>query len=84
MQTTTRYGRPAVLPGLFLRYVTGDITEASWNAFMDALDTCDASRQEREAFARFYNDALSDLGPDAVRVPKLDELSDLIRTTRLS
>jgi len=84
MRSVAPYEQSTILPGLFLHYVAGNIAESSWNAFMDALDTTDVTQQEREAFARFYNDAIFDLGSSAVRIPKLDELSDLLLATRLS
>lgn len=84
METVARYESSTILPGLFVRYVTGSIAAASWDAFMDALDMADITPQEREAFARFYNDALSELGSEAVRIPKLDEVGALLAAVRLS
>lgn len=86
MQTTTilHDSSPYTLPRLFVRYVAGEITDASWSAFMDTLDAVDATPLEREAFARFYNDALFEVDSDSVRVPRLDELTDLLSAIRLS
>jgi hypothetical protein len=75
---------PSVLRTLFLRYVSGEISEISWSEFMSAFDTVNASSDEREAFARFYNDAVHDLGADKVRVPKQEELEELLSATRVS
>ena len=44
----------------------------------------DATPLEREALARFYSDALFEVGSDSVRIPKLDELTDLLSAIRLS
>lgn len=86
MLTTTilHDASPSPLPHLLLRYVAGQITDTSWSAFMDALDAADATPEEREAFARFYDDALFEVGSDAVRIPKRDELTDLLSDIRPS
>jgi hypothetical protein len=67
---------------LFARYVAGQIAESQWQQFADVFDGSDATAEERSAFARFYLDASN--SPDAgdVKLPRADELKDLLTLTR--
>lgn len=74
--------RPAspALPLLFARYVAGQIAQAQWDAFADALDEADASADERAAFASFYLEA-SATGEE-IKLPKPNEVEDLLSAMR--
>lgn len=75
---------PSFLPGLLDRYVTGDLAEPSWRQLSQALDTEDATPQERLAMAAFFGDALreSGSGAGAFDWPKPDEVQDLLGALR--
>ena len=77
--TSLASARPA-LPLLFARYVAGQIAQAQWDAFADALDEADASADERAAFASFYLDA-SETGEE-IKLPKPNEVEDLLGAMR--
>lgn len=68
---------------LFTRFVFGEISEASWTQMMSVLDEGITSPEERSALVNFLNDACSDLGPDAVEVPALGEMEDLVGLMRV-
>jgi hypothetical protein len=70
------------MPLLFARYVAGQITEASWRAFSDVIDALDASSEERIALMAFFNDAIEDLGVDAVKLPRPKEAETVVATAR--
>lgn len=70
-----------VLPLLFARYVAGRIAQTQWDDFASAFDEADASADERAAFAAFYLETTS--AGDEVKLPKPDELEDLLAATRL-
>jgi hypothetical protein len=86
MQAVTRVAtleRPAALTSLFLRYVTGQIAEATWKRLSGFVDgAAFATPQEREAMAAFVNDAVVDLGQDAVKLPTRSEARDVLAETR--
>lgn len=67
---------------LFVRHLTGQLADGAWTQFVNAYDTVDASPAERIAYAAFLNDAVCDLGPDAVPVPKPEEVDDVLTCTR--
>lgn len=71
----------SALPLLFARYVAGHIAQAQWDDFASAFDEADASADERAAFAAFYLESTS-AGED-VKLPKPDELEDLLAATHL-
>ena len=70
------------MPKLFARYVSGQIDDMPWSNLMDAIDADALSSQERMAMAEFFSDALEEFGPDAMSIPKLDEMQDLLTQTR--
>lgn len=77
--------RPAAFTSLFVRYVTGQIAEPTWrqlSKFVDSVAT--TSLEEREAIAAFVNDVVVDLGPDAVKLPSLNEAQAVLEETRAS
>lgn len=67
---------------LFARFVSGEISEMAWEQMMSVLDEDITSFEERSALVNFLSDACSDLGPDAVKVPALSEVEDLIGMMR--
>ena len=76
---------PARLPAaqlLFARYLIGQIAESTWARIMETLDLEAASAEEREAIAEFYLHALRDLGSDGVKLPRPDEVADLLAAIR--
>lgn len=74
--------RPSAMMLLFARYISGQIAEASWHRFVSAFDETDASPEEREALAEFFNDALRDFGPHAVSLPGAKDAQDFLAETR--
>lgn len=75
--------RPPALTSLFLRYVTGQIAEATWKQLSRFVDSVPiATPEEREAMAAFVNDAVVDLGPDSVKLPTSSEARDVLSETR--
>lgn len=75
--------RPAALTALFLRYVTGQIADASWkrvSRFVDGVLT--ATPEEREAMAAFVHDAVLDLGPEGIDLPTAPEAKKVLEETR--
>ena len=86
MQAVTRVAtleRPAALTSLFLRYVTGQIADATWKQLSRFVDSVSiATPEEREAMAAFAHDAVLDLGPDAVKLPTSTEAQDVLTETR--
>ena len=76
-----------VLPAhtlLFARYVAGQIAEPAWQHISSVFDGEVASPVERDAFATFLSDACSELGPDALNVPRLEEVEEILTFSRLS
>ena len=49
---------------------------------MRLLDASDATTHERTALAAFMDDAVKDLGPDELKLPRLKELEALLAETR--
>jgi len=73
---------PAPLTLLASRYIVGEISDAPWMSMMSLLDDSDTTAEERLALANFLNDAFSDLGPTAVKVPALVEVDELVALLR--
>ncbi len=67
---------------LFARYVAGHINEAAWQQLTHVFDAGVGSLDERDAFAYFISDACNDLGPDALKVPRLDEVEAMLTCAR--
>ena len=67
---------------LFARYVAGQINEAAWQQLSNVFDAGVASLDERDAFAYFVSDAYNELGPEALKVPHLDEVEAMLTCTR--
>ena len=74
--------RPSNLQALFTHYITGQINDTSWDALMHTFDADVATQQEREAIATFYRDALRERDAFVAPMPKLDEVKDLLFSTR--
>ncbi len=70
--------RLAPLPLLFARYVAGQIEDPFWDQFMQVLDANETTPQERLALAAFFNDAFAELKPEQVRMPKSEEVRELL------
>lgn len=68
---------------LFARYVAGQITEPAWKQISSIFDAGLVSADERVAFASFISDACSELGPDSVKVPRPEEVEDVLTCTRV-
>jgi hypothetical protein len=45
---------------------------------MTVFDVCAANSEEREALALFFMDALRELGPESTKIPKEEEVQELI------
>ena len=73
----SQYPQGTGLVRLLAHYVAGDISDAAWRRITNLLDAA-AAAPHREALARFLEDALRDLGPGNVKLPKVDEAEELI------
>ena len=82
--TSTHVDDRSTLPRLLELYVSGQITETSWSRLMGVFDDHTLSKPEREALATFYSQAVGELGPDKVNMPKPHETLDLLTETRLT
>jgi hypothetical protein len=69
------------MPLLFARYVAGQISEKTWQAFTEVMDAIEAS-EERVALAAFLDDAIADLGTDAIKLPKQAEVESVVKSVR--
>ena len=67
---------------LFARYIAGQINDKAWTQIMSILDADTTPMEERVALANFISDAYQDLGPESVKVPKLEEVQDFVTLTR--
>ena len=82
---TTDTQRPGALETLFVRFVTGEIEESILRQISGIVDSNPtASVAEREAMAAFVNDAVTDLGSAALRLPTEAEASDMLEEIRLA
>lgn len=72
----------AVFPMLFARYVSGQIADAVWAQIMSVIDADGTTEQERTALTAWVHDALEDLGPQVLKLPKVDEVQDLLVAMR--
>ena len=70
--------RSSALRVLFSLYLTGKIADALWNQLMNVLDTHATNADEREALALFFMDAFRELGPESTKIPREEEVKDLI------
>ena len=70
--------RSSALRVLFSLYLTGKIADALWNQMMNVLDTYATNADEREALALFFMDAFRELGPESTKIPKEDEVQELL------
>lgn len=82
MQPASQRSCSTALPRLFARYVTGQITEPSWQSLMNLFDADSVTVQERMAMAKFFNDLVEDFGPQALFTPRLEEAVALLVDTR--
>lgn len=69
---------------LLRQYLAGRIADTAWNDFMHAFDTRGRTQDEQHALAAFFSDAMTDLGEDAVKIPKRDEVEALMTAIRLA
>jgi hypothetical protein len=67
---------------LFARYVSGQISDPAWTQIMSILDADHTTMEERVALASFISDACSEVGPESVKVPMLNEVQDFVTLTR--
>lgn len=66
------------MPLLFARYVAGQISDATWSAFSEIVDAFDTS-DERTALIAFFNDAIEELGLDAIKLPARSEAESVVQ-----
>lgn len=81
---TLRGSKVTAMSYLFARYVAGQITDPAWDEIMDLLDAEETTMEERVALANFISDAWQDLGPDEIKVPRVEEVKDLVTLTRMA
>lgn len=67
---------------LFSLYLTGKIAETMWDQMMSVFDTYAANSGEREALALFFMDAFRELGPESTKIPKEEEVQELLSVMR--
>lgn len=81
---TTANTSPAdsALTTLLTRYVNGQIGPSYWDQLMSIFDASDVTAQERLAMATFFDDVIGEAGPDAVKIPLIQEATDLLGETR--
>ena len=79
--TRVAHTSPSALTALFAAYVTGAVGEAVMSGLDDLFVDTNASAQERQAFARFYLDAL-DAGEDADAFPTAAEVPGILDAAR--
>ena len=83
MQTASHaQTRPSNLQALFTHYIAGQINDASWDTLMHTFDADVATQPEREAIAAFYRDALRERDAFVAPLPKVEEVQDLLFSTR--
>ena len=49
---------------------------------MDVFDTYATNTEEREALALFFMDAFRELGPESTKIPREEEVKDLLSMMR--
>lgn len=74
--------RKSALRVLFSLYLTGKIAETMWEQMMSIFDTYAANSGEREALALFFTDAFRELGPESTKIPKEDEVQEILSVMR--
>ena len=74
----TSASRSSALRVLFSLYLTGKIADVLWNQIMNVLDTHATNADEREALALFFMDAIRELGPESTKIPKEEEVQELL------
>ena len=67
---------------LFSLYLTGKIADTLWTQLMDVFDTYATNTEEREALALFFMDAFRELGPESTKIPREEEVKDLLSMMR--
>lgn len=77
-----RAATTSVFAGLLLRYIAGQIEDAPWRQFMQAVDAEGATTQERVALAAFVHDLVADHGPDGLKLPDSAEIQDVLGVSR--
>ena len=70
--------RSSALRVLFSLYLTGKIADVLWNQMMNVLDTHATNAEEREALALFFMDAFRELGPESTKIPREEEVQELL------
>ncbi len=82
MSTTQTPIKKSGLVHLLYHYISGDVARPFMDRVMRLLDASDATTHERTALAAFMDDAVKDLGPDELKLPRLKELEALLAETR--
>lgn len=67
---------------LFTLYLTGKIADTLWTQLMTVFDTYATNVEEREALALFFMDAFRELGPESTKIPKKEEVQELMSMMR--
>ena len=70
------------LSRLFKLYVSGRIDETPWKQLMQVLDASEATGHEREALAGFFADAVTELEPNMLKLPRAEEASEFLTLMR--
>ena len=78
MQALTVTPHKSALRILFSLYLTGRIADTLWRQLMAVLDACTGKPEEREALARFVMDSFRELGPESTKIPKEEEVQELL------
>ena len=74
----------SALSMLLSLYMQGHIKDVQWTQMMELLDSAETSSTERQAFARFLNDVVSESGFGALKMPKANELNEVFAQIRHS
>ena len=70
--------RSSALRVLFSLYLTGKIADALWSQMMNVLDNHATNTDEREALALFFMDAFRELGPESTKIPREEEVQEIL------
>lgn len=82
MSDTASPHRQSGLAHVLHRYITGDVARPFLDRVMRLLDASDATPTERSALAAFMGDAVRDVDPARLKLPRLKELEMILAETR--
>ncbi len=78
----TLHRRPTAFASLFVRFMNGEIGDASWTRLMQIFDAGPATPEEREAFATFFSELLQEADTRDDSVPEEAEMEGLLQEIR--